>query len=207
MRSSCVGSAAPAPSKREIETVEVDPVAMSKSKLESVVVSAKTMSKSRASVTVMLPPALYADCNVAEDEPVSHVFTLLVPSIQRAVPAAAERPLIINVESVSVVMVTSLVEVGVADRVVKAPVEAVDAPTVVPSIVPPEIATALAFCVAIVPRPRFVLAVVVLFKSERLLATCRNAAELEPSSKSASRPEPEPSLAEVQTVPDVPEKV
>ena len=35
--------------------------------------------------------------------------------------------------------------VELADNVVKAPVDAVDAPTVVPLIVPPVIATALAF--------------------------------------------------------------
>ena len=41
----------------------------------------------------------------------------------------------------------------VADSVVKAPVEAVEAPTVVPLIEPPVMATELAFCVDIVPRP------------------------------------------------------
>jgi hypothetical protein len=40
-----------------------------------------------------------------------------------------------------------------AESVVNAPVLAVDAPTVVPLMLPPVIATLLAFCVDIVPRP------------------------------------------------------
>ena len=40
-----------------------------------------------------------------------------------------------------------------ADKVVNAPVDAVVAPTVVPLTVPPVMATALAACVDIVPRP------------------------------------------------------
>ena len=44
------------------------------------------------------------------------------------------------------------------DRVVKAPVEAVVAPIADPSIVPPVMATALEFWVAIDPIPKFVLA-------------------------------------------------
>ena len=41
--------------------------------------------------------------------------------------------------------------------------------SVIPVIEPPVIATALAACVAILPSPKFVLAVVVLETSERLL--------------------------------------
>jgi hypothetical protein len=41
----------------------------------------------------------------------------------------------------------------VADRVVNAPAAGVVAPMAVPSIVPPVIATAFAFCVAIAPSP------------------------------------------------------
>jgi len=43
-------------------------------------------------------------------------------------------------------------------------------PTVVPSIAPPVIATLEAACVAIVPKPKLDLDVVVLAKSDRLLA-------------------------------------
>ena len=39
---------------------------------------------------------------------------------------------------------------------------------VMPSMVPPVIATLLAFCVAMVPRPRFDLAVAAFVRSERL---------------------------------------
>lgn len=50
-------------------------------------------------------------------------------------------------------------------RVVKIPAAEVVPPIAVPSIVPPVIVTLLAFCVAIVPRPKFVRAVAVLAKA------------------------------------------
>lgn len=46
-----------------------------------------------------------------------------------------------------------VVVVEVALSVVKAPVEATDAPTAVPLMLPPEMETAFAFWTAIVPRP------------------------------------------------------
>ena len=52
-------------------------------------------------------------------------------------------------------MVTS----PVADRVVNAPLDAVEAPIVVPLIEPPATATLFASCVAIEPKPKLVLAV------------------------------------------------
>ena len=48
------------------------------------------------------------------------------------------------------------VDTPVADSAVNAPVEGVVAPTVVPLIVPPVMATELAFWDAMVPRPRTV---------------------------------------------------
>ena len=62
--------------------------------------------------------------------------------------------------------VASVVEV----RAVNAPVLAVEAPTVVPFTEPPVRATALAFWVAIVPKPKLVRAVVAEAKSDKLLA-------------------------------------
>jgi hypothetical protein len=62
--------------------------------------------------------------------------------------------------------VASVVEV----RAVNAPVLAVEAPTVVPFTEPPVRATALASCVAIVPKPKFVRAVATEAKSDKLLA-------------------------------------
>ena len=62
------------------------------------------------------------------------------------------------------------VDVPVADSVVNAPVLAVEAPTVAPFTDPPVTATALAFWVAIVPKPKFVRAVVAEAKSDKLLA-------------------------------------
>ena len=58
-------------------------------------------------------------------------------------------------------------------RSVNVPVLAVEAPTVVPFTEPPVIATVAAFCVAIVPRPKFVRAVIAEAKSDKLFA--RNA--------------------------------
>ncbi len=62
------------------------------------------------------------------------------------------------------------VEVPVAPSVVNAPVLAVESPTVVPFTEPPVMSTALASCVAIVPKPKFVRAVVAEAKSDKLLA-------------------------------------
>ena len=60
-----------------------------------------------------------------------------------------------------------------AESVVNAPVLAVDAPTVVPLMLPPVIATLLAFCVDIVPRPlTAVLAIAMLVLDAAVSRPC-----------------------------------
>ena len=101
------------------------------------------------------------------------VLTVIAPLAVNAVnvPAAAVEPPIVMLfiePSVAGPIVTTPVPVGCnrtlalaglnvtvldAVNVVNAPVDAVEAPTVVLLIEPPVIETALAFCVDIVPRP------------------------------------------------------
>ena len=78
-------------------------------------------------------------------------------------------PLTSRVEDAGIVVPFSVV-VLLLDRLVKAPVFGDDAPTVVPLIEPPVIATLFASCTPIVPIPRFKRAVEADNTSDRLLA-------------------------------------
>ena len=117
-------------------------------------------------VTVTEPPRL-------TEEPLI-VIALLVSALFGKLVNVFEEPLIdlfVNVCELSVstnvllagIVVPFKTVVELLDSVVNAPVEAVEAPIVVPLIAPPVIAMALAFCVDMVPKPVMaVLGIVVL---------------------------------------------
>ena len=70
---------------------------------------------------------------------------------------------------IGVVLIDAKLAAPVTESVVNTPAAGVVPPMEVPLIVPPVMATADEACVEMVPRPRLVLAVVILARSDRLL--------------------------------------
>ncbi len=124
-------------------------------------------------MTVPLPPEVRQTPSTAKHLPVARL--ILPENDEVAVPVTANAVVVAEpnnplVEETVEAMTVEIVPV-VALRVVNVPAAAVLPPMIIPSSVPPVRATLLAFCVEIVPRPRLFLAVEVLVRSERLLAT------------------------------------